>query len=143
MRWIVFQIDLSRDRLMKLWRVSGDRVEATGAVIRRGRRYTAAVHYRYTNGRAKTWSWRTRDGTYLNGREIVQCISGLDRGFRSIPGVHVRIDFPHDASHEEQMLILMDYGLTRLFEDSWLAEPDREVALTEQRRPTTDDRRRS
>ena len=134
MRWIVFQIDLSRDRLMKLWRVSGDRVEATGAVIRRGRRYTAAVHYRYTNGRAKTWSWRTRDGTYLNGREIVQCIRSLDRGFRSIPGVHVRIDFPHDASQEEQMLILMDYGLTRLFEDSLAVEPSRDVTKDEARR---------
>jgi hypothetical protein len=114
----VFQIDLRRDRFMKLWRVSGDKVEATAAVIRRDDRYTAAVHYRYADGRSRTWSWKTRDGTYLTGREIVQCINSIDRGFRSIPGVHVRIDFPHEASREEQMLILMDYGLLRLFEDS-------------------------
>ena len=114
----LFQIDLRRDRFMKLWRVSGDKVEATAAVIQRSDRYTAAVHYRYADGRSRTWSWRTRDGTYLNGREIVQCINSIDRGFRAIPGVHVRIDFPHNASREEQMLILMDYGLLRLFEDS-------------------------
>jgi hypothetical protein len=114
----VFQIDLQHDRFMKLWRVSGDRVDATAAVIRRGERYTAAVHYRYADGRSRSWSWRTRQGTYLNGREIVQCINSIDRSFRSIPGVHVRIDFPQDASREEQMLILLDYGLTRLFEDT-------------------------
>jgi len=113
----LFQIDLSRDRFMKLWRVNGDRVEATAAVIRRGRRYTAAVHYRYDDGRTKTWSWRTRKGASLTGREVVQCINSIDRGFRSIPGVHVRIDFPQESSREEQMLILMDYGLYRLFEE--------------------------
>lgn len=118
----LFQIDLSRDRFMKLWRVSGDKVEATAAVIQRADRYTAAVHYRYADGRSRTWSWRTKDGTYLTGREIVQCINSIDRGFRAIPGVHVRIDFPHNASREEQMLILMDYGLLRLFEDS--AQPE-------------------
>jgi hypothetical protein len=114
----LFQVDLGRDRFMKLWRVSGDKVEATAAVIRRGWRYTAAVHYRYADGRAKTWSWRTRDGKFLSGREVVQCINSIDRGFRSIPGVHVRIDFPHNATREEQMLILMDYGLARIFEDT-------------------------
>jgi hypothetical protein len=114
----VFQVDLQRDRFMKLWRVSGDRVDATAAVIRRGERYTAAVHYRYADGRSRSWSWRTRQGTYLSGREIVQCINSIDRGFRAIPGVHVRIDFPQDSSREEQMLILLDYGLTRLFEDT-------------------------
>lgn len=119
----MFQVDLGRDSFMKLWRVSGGKVEATAAVIRRDRRYTAAVHYRYEDGRAKTWSWRTRQGTYLTGREVVQCINSIDRGFRSIPGVHVRIDFPQDASREEQMLILMDYGLTRIFEDSGQQEP--------------------
>ena len=124
----MFEIDLSRDRFMKLWRVSGDRVEATAAVIRRGHRYTAAVHYRYADGRSKTWSWRTRQGTYLSGREVVQCMTSIDRGFRSIPGVHVRIDFPHDASREEQMVILMDYGLTRLFEDQAEAENAAELA---------------
>ena len=114
----MFQVDLRRDRFMKLWRVSGDRVDATAAVIRRGERFTAAVHYRYADGRSRSWSWRTRQGTYLTGREIVQCINSIDRGFRSIPGVHIRIDFPQDASREEQMLILLDYGLTRIFEDA-------------------------
>jgi len=114
----VFQVDLQRDRFMKLWRVSGDRVDATAAVIRRGERYTAAVHYKYADGRSRSWSWRTREGTSLNGREIVQCINSIDRGFRAIPGVHVRIDFPQDSSREEQMLILLDYGLTRIFEDT-------------------------
>ena len=126
----LFRIDLSRDRFMKLWRVSGDRVEATGAVIRRGERYTAAVHSRDSDGRAKTWSWRTRDGTYLSGREVVQCITSLDRGFRSIPGVHVRIDFPHGATREDQMLALLDYGLLGLFEEQDLvgSESNPEVA---------------
>jgi len=114
----VFQVDLRRDQFMKLWRVSGDRVDATAAVIRRGERFTAAVHYRYADGRSRSWSWRTRQGTFLTGREIVQCINSIDRGFRSIPGVHVRIDFPQDASREEQMVILLDYGLTRIFEDA-------------------------
>ena len=106
---------------MKLWRVSGDHVEATAAVIRRGERFSAAVHYRYADGRSRSWSWRTRQGTYLTGRELVTCIHSIDRGFRAIPGVHVRIDFPQDASREEQMLILLDYGLTRIFEDATAA----------------------
>ena len=97
---------------MKLWRVSGDRVEATAAIIRRGEQFTAAVHYQYADGRTRSWRWRARDGSYLSGREIVRCMNSIDRGFRSIPGVHVRIDFPQDASREEQMVILMDYGLT-------------------------------
>jgi hypothetical protein len=114
----VFNVDLRRDRFMKLWRVSGDRVDATAAIIRRGEQYTAAVHYSYADGRTRSWSWRTRDGTVLNGREVVRCINSIDRGFRAIPGVHVRIDFPQDASREEQMVILMDYGLFRLFADT-------------------------
>ena len=98
---------------------------ATAAIIRRGEQFTAAVHYSYADGRAKSWSWRTRDGTVLNGREVVRCINSIDRGFRAIPGVHVRIDFPQDASREEQMLILMDYGLHRLFSDTAPScEPD-------------------
>jgi hypothetical protein len=117
----VFQVDLRRDRFMKLWRVSGDRVEAMAAIIRRGERFTAAVHYRYADGRSRSWSWRTRDGTYLSGREVVRCMTSIDRGFRAIPGVHVRIDFPQNASREEQMVILMEYGLLRLFADSGLA----------------------
>jgi len=103
---------------MKLWRVSGDRVDATAAIIRRGEQFTAAVHYQYADGRSRSWRWRARDGVYLSGREIVRCISSIDRGFRSIPGVHVRIDFPQDASREEQMVILMDYGMLRLFTDA-------------------------
>jgi hypothetical protein len=114
----LFQVDLRRDRFMKMWRVSGDRVEATAAVIRHGELFSAAVHYRYADGRSRSWSWRTRQGTYLTGRELVTCINSIDRGFRAIPGVHVRIDFPQDASREEQMLILLDYGLTRIFEDA-------------------------
>lgn len=106
---------------MKLWRVSGDRVEATAAIIRRGERFVAAVHYRYADGRSRRWSWRTRQGTYLTGREVVQCISTIDRGFQAMPGVHVRIDFPQNASREDQMLILLDYGLTRIFEDATAA----------------------
>jgi hypothetical protein len=114
----VFNVDLRRDRFMKLWRVSGDRVDATAAIIRRGEQYTAAVHYSYADGRSRSWSWRTRDGTILNGRQVVRCINSIDRGFRAIPGVHVRIDFPQDASREDQMVILMDYGLFRLFADT-------------------------
>ena len=114
----MFQVDLRRDRFMKLWRVSGDRVDATAAIVRRGEQFTAAVQYRYADGRTRSWSWRTRDGTMLSGREVVRCMNSIDRGFRAIPGVHIRIDFPQDASHEEQMLILMDYGLHRLFEDT-------------------------
>jgi hypothetical protein len=124
----VFQVDLRRDRFMKLWRVSGDRVDATAAIIRRGEQFTAAVHYRYADGRSRSWSWRTREGTMLNGREVVRCINSIDRGFRAIPGVHVRIDFPQNASREEQMVILMDYGLLRLFADT---APDFEIDLTE------------
>jgi hypothetical protein len=105
---------------MKLWRVTGDRVDATAAIIRRGEQFRAAVHYRYADGRSRNWSWRARDGTYLTGREIVRCIESIDRGFRAIPGVHVRIDFPQDASREDQMVILMEYGLHRLFTDSAL-----------------------
>ena len=114
----MFNVDLRRDRFMKLWRVSGDRVDATAAIIRRGEQFTAAVHYRYADGRARSWSWRTRDGTVLNGREVVRCINSIDRGFRTIPGVHVRIDFPQNATREEQMVILMEYGLFRLFSDT-------------------------
>ena len=106
---------------MKLWRVSGDRVEATAAIIRRGDRFIAAVHYRYSDGRSQSWSWRTRQGAYLTGREVVRCIGSIDRGFQAIPGVHVRIDLPQNASREEQMLILLDYGLTRIFEDATAA----------------------
>ena len=62
-----FRSICSHDRFMKLWRVSGDRVDATAAVIRRGEQFTAAVHYRYADGRSRSWSWRTRQGTYLNG----------------------------------------------------------------------------
>jgi hypothetical protein len=124
----VFQVDLRRDRFMKLWRVSGDRVDATAAIIRRGERFIAAVHYRYADGRSRSWSWRTREGTLLSGREVVRCINSIDRGFRAIPGVHVRIDFPQDASREEQMVILMDYGLHRLFAD---ASPTIELDLDE------------
>jgi hypothetical protein len=124
----VFQVDLRRDRFMKLWRVSGDRVDATAAIIRRGEQFTAAVHYRYADGRARSWSWRTRDGTMLSGREVVRCINSIDRGFRAIPGVHVRIDFSQDAGHEEQMVILMDYGLHKIFAD---ASPTVEIDLAE------------
>jgi hypothetical protein len=109
---------------MKLWRVSGDRVEATAAIIRRGEAYTATVHYRYADGRSRSWSWRPREGSFLTGREIVRCINSIDRGFRAIPGVHVRIDFPQDATHEDQMVILLDYGLHRLFADGTAAESD-------------------
>jgi hypothetical protein len=114
----LYQVDLSRDRFMKLWRVSGDRVEATAAIIRHGEQFTAAVHYQYADGHSRSWRWRAKDGGYLTGREIVRCMNTIDRGFRSIPGVHVRIDFPQNATREEQMVILMDYGLLRLFTDA-------------------------
>lgn len=103
---------------MKLWRVSGDRVDATAAIIRHGEKFTAAMHYRYADGRSRSWSWRPRHGGYLTGREIVRCMNSIDRGFRAIPGVHIRIDFPLDASREDQQVILMDYGLHRLFRDA-------------------------
>ena len=114
----MIHVDLRLDQFMKVWRVTGDRVDATAAILRRGERFTAVVHYRYADGRTKSWSWRTRDGTILTGREVVRCMNSIERGFRAIPGVHVRIDFPQNASREEQMLILMDYGLFRLFEDA-------------------------
>jgi hypothetical protein len=123
----LFQVDLSHDRFMKLWRVSGDRVEATAAIIRHGELFTAAIHYQYAGGRSRSWRWRAKDGGLLTGREIVRCMNSIDRGFRAIPGVHVRIDFPQDASREEQMVILMDYGLLRLFTDA-AAPGDGEVA---------------
>ena len=44
-------------------------------------------------------------------------MNSIDRGFRAIPGVHIRIDFPQDASREDQQVILLDYGLHRLFQD--------------------------
>lgn len=116
---------------MKLWRVSGDRVDATAAVIRRGEQFTAAVQYRFADGHSRSWSWRPRGGTLLSGREVVRCIHSIDKGFRSIPGVHVRIDFPQDSSREEQMLILMDYGLHRLFADS---APDESIELQDMAR---------
>ena len=104
---------------MKLWRVSGDRVDATAAIIRHGEEFTAAVHYKYADGRSRSWSWRPRGGgNFLSGREIVRCMNSIDRGFRAIPGVHIRIDFPQDASREDQQVILMDYGLHRLFLDA-------------------------
>jgi hypothetical protein len=115
----LFQVDLRHDRFMKLWRVSGDRVDATAAIIRHGGQFTAAVHYQYADGRSRSWSWRPRGGgDFLSGREIVRCINSIDRGFRAIPGVHIRIDFPQDASREDQQVILMDYGLHRLFLDA-------------------------
>lgn len=116
---------------MKLWRVSGDRVDATAAIIRRGEQFTATVHYQYADGRSRSWRWRARDGTYLSGREIVRCMNSIDRGFRAIPGVHVRIDFPQDASREEQMVILMDYGMLRLFTDTASSAERDVVDLTE------------
>lgn len=105
---------------MKLWRVSGDRVDATAAIIKRGEEFQAAVHYQYADGRSRSWSWRPRGGAegLLSGREVVRCMNSIDRGFRAIPGVHIRIDFPQDASREEQLLILMDYGLHRIFQDA-------------------------
>ena len=102
---------------MKLWRVRGVGVDATAAVVQRGRRYTATVDYRYADGRSKRCSWRTREGIYLTGREIVRCINSIDRGFRAIPGLHIRIDFPHDASREEQTHVLTNYGLGSWIED--------------------------
>ena len=103
---------------MKMWRVSGGRVDATAAIIRHGEEFTAAVHYQYPDGRSRSWSWRPRHGVFLTGREIVRCMNSIDRGFRAIPGVHVRIDFPQNASREDQVVILMDYGLHRLFLDT-------------------------
>jgi hypothetical protein len=127
----VFQVDLRQDQFMKLWRVSGDRVDATAAIIRRGEQFTAAVHYQYADGRSRSWRWRARDGAYLSGREIVRCMNSIDRGFRAIPGVHVRIDFPQDASREEQMVILMDYGMLRLFTDTASASDGDVLDVTE------------
>ncbi len=116
---------------MKLWRVSGDRVDATAAIIRRGEQFTAAVHYQYADGRSRSWRGRAREGAYRSGREIVGGMNSLDRGFRAIPGVHVRIDFPQDASREEQMVILMDYGMLRLFTDSASASNGGVLDMTE------------
>ncbi|MCC7369789.1 MAG: hypothetical protein IT306_15280 [Chloroflexi bacterium] len=120
----MFQVDLRCEQFMKLWRVTGDRVDATAAVVRRGDVFTATVHYKYADGRSRTWTWRPRQGTTLTGRELVRCMNGIDRGFRAIPGVHIRIDFPQNASHEDQVLILMEYGLHRLFLDAASTVPD-------------------
>jgi hypothetical protein len=119
----VIQVDLRSEHFLKLWRVSGDRVDAVAAILRRSEMFTARVHYRYPDGRTKSWTWRSHTGTLLTGREIVRCIGSIDRGFRAIPGVHIRIDFPQNASREEQTVILMDYGLHRLFADT-AAEDD-------------------
>lgn len=113
----MIQVNLRCEHFLKLWRVSGDRVDAVAAVLRRGDLFIARIHYRYPDGRTKSWDWRARGGTYLTGREAVRCITSIDRGFRRIPGVHVRIDFPQSASREEQMVILMDYGLLRVISD--------------------------
>ena len=133
----MFQVDLRSERFMKLWRVSGDRVDATAAIIRRGEQFTAAVHYQYADGRSRSWRWRAKDGGYLSGREIVRCMNSIDRGFRSIPGVHVRIDFPQDATREEQMVILMDYGMLRLFTDAASGEDGQIADLAELDLPDT------
>lgn len=114
----MIQVDLRSEHFLKLWRVSGDRVDAVAAILRRGELFTARIHYRYPDGHTKSWTWLSHTGTLLTGREIVRCIGSIDRGFRAIPGVHVRIDFPQSASREEQMVILMDYGLLRLFTDT-------------------------
>ncbi len=115
--WLVIQVNLRCEHFLKLWRVSGDRVDAVAAVLRRGDLFTARIQYSYPDGRTKSWDWRSRTGTLLTGREVVRCIRSIDRGFRAIPGVHVRIDFPQSASREEQMVILMDYGLLRVVAD--------------------------
>ena len=50
--------------------------------------------------------------------QFAQACGDVERILRAIPGVHVRIDFPQNATREEQMVILMDYGLFRLFSDT-------------------------
>lgn len=123
-------VDLSHEQFMKVWRVTGDRVDATAAVVRRGSEFTATVHYRYADGRSRSWTWRPREGLYLSGRELVRCMNSIDRGFRAIPGVHIRIDFPQDASREDQTLILMEYGLHRLFLDTTTTDGDLDGPFT-------------
>ncbi len=100
--------------------------------------FTARIHYGYPDGRTKSWDWRSRTGALLTGREIVRCISGIDRGFRRIPGVHVRIDFPQNASREEQMVILMDYGLLRLVADRAAATDVGEINGADAQLPDAD-----
>lgn len=103
---------------MKLWRVRSDRLEATAAVLRRGQRYMAAVHYRYPDGSSRSWMWRTNHGVRLSGRELVQCVTSIDRGLKATPGIHMRIDFPIDSDRDAQREILQSYGLYTIFADA-------------------------
>jgi hypothetical protein len=134
----VIQVNLRCEHFLKLWRVSGDRVDAVAAVLRRGEAFTARIQYSYPDGRTKSWDWRSRTGPLLTGREIVRCIASIDRGFRAIPGVHVRIDFPQSASREEQMVILMDYGLLRIVADRAAETTDQFITGADATLPDTD-----
>lgn len=110
----MIQVDLRQERFLKVWRVSGDSVEATAAVIRqRHGGFSAAIHYVTPHGRTRTWRWPAKNRP-LSGRELVQSVFSIERGFKSIPGMHVRVDFPVDSNHADQVVLLMEYGLVDL-----------------------------
>ncbi|MFN8521910.1 MAG: hypothetical protein U0821_02260 [Chloroflexota bacterium] len=52
----------------------------------------------------------------MSARELVQCTYSIERGFQTIPGVRLRLDFPHDTTRESQAGILAGYGLDDVFE---------------------------
>ncbi|MBI4491914.1 MAG: hypothetical protein HY690_03875 [Chloroflexi bacterium] len=110
----MFDVDLRRDRFIKVWRVTSGSVEATAAVIRRPHGFSAAVHCALPDGGIRTWRWPGQQGSLLTDREAVLSIFGIDRDFTSLPGTHVRIDFPQGSSHADQVVILMEYGLLDL-----------------------------
>lgn len=114
----MLKVDLCRDRFLKVWRVSGESVEATAAVIQRGGGYCASIHYQYPDGRHKTLVWRTRKGTLLTGRDVVLCINSIEKSFQHIPGTRLRVDFPPGATQEDQVLMLMEFGLLKALEEA-------------------------
>ena len=123
-------VDLRRDRFVKVWRVTGNGLEATAAVVQRGRGFRAAAECVFSDGRRRSITWHSRctarpgdDPALLTGREAVLCINQIDRTFRALPGTHVRIDFPAGSTREDQMIILMEYGLTSLVEHGSEAQP--------------------
>lgn len=110
----MFGVDLRQDRFMKVWRLTGDKVQATAAVIRRPRGFTAAIRYAITDGRARTWSWRGQQGALLTDREAALSILSIDRRFKTMPGTYLRVDFPQGSNRADQVVILMEYGLLEL-----------------------------
>lgn len=125
----MFEVDLRYERFVKVWRIDTEQVKATAAVIRRGDRYSAAFHYRTSQGNSCLWRWPGSGGS-LSERELVQSILSIERSFQSAPTAYERIDFPHDSTRAEQMVLLMDHGLLHL-----VAQTDQPLELLESETP--------